>query len=409
VGESSVPRALTRRSLLAHGGKAALALSAGSLLDLSLGFETADARVDGRLASRLGAYSGCVNMEGTKQLEDFLGRPLAFVHDFLPTGEDWSRLYQQDYAFSQNWTRPGSPYIDRMYLSVPLLVQRDTTKVDGPGPRTTLAAAAAGRYDKHYEALGRQLVDVGLGGARIRIGWEMNDIPAPAGPRANWSAGVTRHGERDFARAYRRMVRAMRAASGQSFKFVWCPAIVSNWSHALGRMIDPERCYPGDRHVDIIACDVYDRRWAKNTSAHLRWADICTSRYGNATSLDWFVRFVKPGYARQNNDGSEHIGPGHAAPGARKPLGLAEFGTFRGPGEHTGQRDGGDNPYFLQQLSQWMQHLGTHRWDHLNYWNFGAGGAITPVGYYPRWDQAVGKLFGTRHGGWARKTRRRLR
>ena len=401
--------AFTRRSLLAYSGKAALALSAGSLLDLSLGAGSAAAKRHVHIADRLGAYSGCVNIEATKALEHYLGRPLAFVHDFVPTGEDWSRLYRQDYAFAQHWTRPGSPYLDRMYLSVPLLVQRDTTKVDGPGPPTTLAHAASGHYDKHYEALGRQLVDVGLGSARIRIGWEMNDMPGPAGPLANWSAGTTRDGDRNFVLAFRRMVEAMRSVPGQSFKFVWCPAIVSNWSPALGRRIDPERCYPGDRYVSIIACDVYDRRWAHNTSARVRWADIASARYGNVTSLAWFERFVRPGHKRQNNDGSHHVGHGHAAPGARKPLGLGEFGTFRKPGERPGQRDGGDNPYFLHELAAWMDGLGAHRWDHLNYWNFGAGGEITPVGYYPRWDSAVRDLFGARHARTARRRRRRRR
>jgi hypothetical protein len=397
---------LTRRSLIVRSAQLAVAMSSASALGWA--FNAADALGSSapRLASRFGAYSGCVNMTNTAALEHYLGRPLAFVHDFLPTGEDWSRLYHQDYAFGQHWTRPGSPYLDRMYLSVPMLVQRDTTKVDGPGGRTSIARAAAGHYDEHYAALGRQLVNVGLGSARIRIGWEMNDYPAPAGPRANWSAGVSRHAERDFALAYRRMVTAMRAANGQSFKFVWCPAIVSNWSRALGRLINPERCYPGDEYVSIIACDVYDRRWAHNTSPKVRWADISSARYGNATSLAWFEHFTRQGYPRPNNDGSDRVGAGHSAPGARKPLGLAEFGTFRQPGERRRQRDGGDNPYFLHQLTAWMERIGADRWDHLNYWNFGAGGAITPRGYYPRWDAAVCQLFGTR-GAAGRKGRRR--
>lgn len=373
-----------------------LALGAGSALQWPLdAVAAAAARAPAGLAERLGAYGGCVDMENAAALERYLGRPLAFVHDFLPTGEDWSRLYRQDYAFSQHWTRPGSPWADRMYLSVPMLVQRDTTTVDDPGRPTTLARAAAGDFDQHYAALGRQLVDVGLGHARIRIGWEMNMLPCPAGPSADWSAGTTAHGEGDFVVAYRRMVTAMRSAVGQSFKFVWCPGIGSNWSPALGRAIDPERCYPGDQYVSIIACDVYDRRWADNRSAHVRFEDLRTDRYGNLNCLDWFERFTRRGYRRQNNDGSRHVGPGHEAPGAAKPIGLGEFGTFRLPGERPGQRDGGDDPYFLYQLAAWMERLGTRRWDHLNYWNYGAGGSITPVAHYHRWDAAVRTLFGS--------------
>jgi hypothetical protein len=395
---------ITRRSLLRRGGQATLALGAGSALRWALDAGAAAAAPAApRLADRLGAYGGCVDMDNAAAFQRYIGRPLAFVHDFLPTGEDWSRLYHQDYAFSQHWTRPGSPWVERMYLSVPMLVQRDTTTVDGPGGPTTLARAAAGAYDEHYAALGRQLVSAGLGHARIRIGWEMNIVPGPAGPLANWSAGTTPHGERDFVLAYRRMVRAMRSAARQSFKFVWCPAIGSNWSPALGRPIDPERCYPGDEYVSIISCDVYDRRWAHNTSASVRWDDIRTARYGNVNCLDWFERFARRGYPRPNNDRSGRVGHGHEAAGAARPLGLGEFGTFRLPGERPGQRDGGDDPYFLYQLKAWMEHVGTRRWDHLNYWNYGAGGSITPVAHYPRWDAALADLF----GGGRRRTDRR--
>lgn len=349
-----------------------------------------------RVAERLGAYCGCVAMENAAAFERYLGRPLALIHDFLPTAEDWSRLHSQYYAFGQHWTRPGSPYADRLYLSIPMLVERDTAAVDGPGGRTTLARAAAGRYDEHYAALGRQLVFVGLGHVRVRVGWEMNNLPGPNGPTMDWSAGNSADGERQFVQAYRRVVRAMRSAPGQSFRFVWCPAIGSSWSTVLGRFIDPERCYPGDDYVSIIACDVYDRRWVGNTTAAARWDDLETGRYGNTYCLRWFERFTTPGYVRQNNDGRDGVGKGHAAPGRAKPLGLGEFGTFRLPRERPGQRDGGDNPYFLYRLIDWMERVGAHRWDHLNYWNFGAGGQITPVSYYPRWDKAVRQLFGER-------------
>jgi hypothetical protein len=253
--------------------------------------------------------------------------------------------------------------------------------------------------------LGRQLVAKGLGGARVRIGWEMNSLPGPAAKwGADWSAGNSRDGEREFVLAFRRMVDAMRRAPGQSFRFVWCPSIGSSWSPALGREIDTERCYPGDRYVSVIACDVYDRSWSHNTNSASRWADLRTDRFGNRASLDWFARFVARGYRRQNNDGSARVGPGHAAAGQARPLGIAEFGTWRGPDERPGQRDGGDDPAFLDRLMGWVAEVGPERFDHLNYWNFGQGGRLTPTPAYPRWDARLRDLFGQPP---ARSTRRR--
>jgi hypothetical protein len=390
------PELVSRRTLLRRAAGVTLGAGAasGTLLEL-WDAVPAGARA-GSLAACIGAYSGCVEVARTRALEGYLGRRLGFVHDFLPTAEDWSRLYDQPYAFGQHWTASGSPYRDRLCLSVPMLVNRDTTRVDGPGGPTTLGRAAAGAYDAHYRALGRQLVRVGLAHARVRIGWEMNTRPGPSasGRTADWSAGNTRHGERDFVRAYRRMVTALRAAPGQAFTFVWCPAIGSSWSSVLGRFIDPEACYPGDAHVDIIACDVYDRSWSHNHNARSRWRDIKTDRYGNTYCLDWFERFTTPRYVRQNNDGTRGVGRGHAAPGRHRPLALGEWGTFRKPGERRGQRDGGDDPYFLRQMTMWLRSMGTSRWDHLNYWNYGVGGRISPRVAYPRWARAFRDIYG---------------
>lgn len=165
---------------------------------------------------------------------------------------------------------------------------------------TPLADVADGLHDAEFEAAARAISDA-QPGAIIRLGWEMNLVAMP------WFA---RDQEADYIRAFRRVVEIFRRYSGD-FRYDWCPGWGAQDSPA-------DLAYPGDDVVDYVGLDVYD--FKQEGSPEERWnAFYLKAPFG----LEWHRDFA----ARHG-----------------KPMSYPEWGVG----------NFGDNPYFVQQMHDWL-------------------------------------------------------
>jgi hypothetical protein len=165
---------------------------------------------------------------------------------------------------------------------------------------TPLADVANGLHDAEFEAAARAIAEA-QPKAVIRLGWEMNLVAMP------WFA---RDQEADYIRAFRRVVEIFRRHSGD-FRYDWCPGWGAQDSPA-------DLTYPGDDVVDYVGLDVYD--FKQEGSAEERWNIFyLKAPFG----LEWHREFA----ARHG-----------------KPMSYPEWGVG----------NSGDNPYFVQQMHDWL-------------------------------------------------------
>lgn len=165
---------------------------------------------------------------------------------------------------------------------------------------TPLADVAGGKHDLEFEAAARAIADA-QPRAIIRLGWEMNLV------QNGW---FTKGQEAEYIAAFRRVVGIFRRHS-PDFKYDWCPG----W----GPQDTPaDQAYPGDDVVDYIGLDVYD--YTQQGSIEDRWRDFyLKAPFG----LEWHRDFA-----------AQH----------GKLMSYPEWGV--------GQA--GDNPYFVQQMHDWL-------------------------------------------------------
>jgi hypothetical protein len=283
---------------------AAAAAVAASVLAAALSFGASAAPgseggSEGGPEPAVGAFLGS-GPEGIRQaalLDEWLGedRQVTVGHTYLP-GDLWSNIEGRP-AFLKPWAAwrredPGRLFV----LNVPML-ERNEAGLPDRQVSALLAAGADGRYDHHFRALARRLVDLGLRDTVIVLGWEMNGAtythrcaPDPAAWRAYW----------------RRIVTTMRAVEGQEFRFDFAPN--------RGRdEIGWDRCYPGDDVVDIIGLDSYDQPPGSGFDDHL------SQPYGLRDHAEF-------------------------AAAHDKPVSFPEWGLFRN----------GDNPEYVRRMLEWI-------------------------------------------------------
>jgi hypothetical protein len=199
-----------------------------------------------------------------------------------------------------------------------------------PGIGDHMQAAAGGAYDDRFRRMAAGLVSAGLGHAILRLGWEFNGrwfawgithphlAAEPAATRAHNRAQRARQ----FATAWRHIVRAIRTVPGQHFTFDWCVSAGPHYRHV-------ELAYPGDRYVDYIGDDVYDWNRAGYARPAQRWNAIVHER----TGLAWQRRF---------------------AAAHHKPMSYPEWAlvwSLFTPGQ-----SGNDDPSFLRHMYRWFRH-----------------------------------------------------
>jgi hypothetical protein len=194
---------------------------------------------------------------------------------------------------------------------------------------STLAEVATGAYDEYFAKLARNLYGTpehpGDPTAIIRIGWEMNGWWYP------WKL-ASQADAANFRAAWIHIVDAMRAEA-PGLRFDFCPAFgLQNFPAA--------EAYPGDAYVDFIGLDVYNQTWITPVTPATRWNDLLNNSYG----IQFWADFA-------------------AAHG--KPLSYPEWGT----GTRPDGAGGGDDPFFIQNMFNWLT---THNVAYHNYWDYPA-------------------------------------
>jgi hypothetical protein len=264
-------------------------------------------------AAPLGVYQGggCDGVKRLPQFTAWFGRPPDQLLDFFAMN-NWDAVASSADWSIICWEKTDFP----MVFSLPML-----TKAAGD----SLADGAAGKYDATYQRIARTLARHGFADAVVRLGWEFN---------GDWFPWAAHKDPRAFVDYWRHIVTVMRAVPGAAFRFDWCPI--------LGRQkIAPDQVYPGDAFVDIIGTDVYNQSWTYPLDkAKERWNELLNQPYG----LQW-----------QRDFAALH----------RKPVSFPEWGT----GTRPDGRGGGDDPYFIEQMADW---IGGSNLAYHSYWDYPA-------------------------------------
>ncbi len=300
-------------------------------------------------AAGLGLYDGKSDSAGIETAASWLGSPssIKYALDFIDA-TDWSHI-SNPWQLGQ-WK--GTPYT--MIWGVPM--------VPCGGPSTQCATDVAaydlvahGGADGYFKTLAQNLISAGFGSSYIRLGWEFNASWMGWGVCNQDGSGLSAWAG-DFVPAFRNIVTAMRSVSGAHFKFIWNPIVSSSASCPGGNL---EKFYPGDQYVDVVSLDVYDMV-GQQTSNSARWTDLVNGVNGgqwtsvqpaaingqsfHGYGLSWLAAF-----------GKEH----------GKLIGLPEWGL-----EAANQQGGGDDPYFVTQMADWIKANATGP---AIFWNSGGG------------------------------------
>jgi hypothetical protein len=292
----------------------------------------------------IGVFNGFAATQNVAAFGTRLGRPMNLVHDYLAK-DSWEKI-KEVYHVGERWRVAG--YAGRIVFTVPIL----------PDSGGTLAHGAMGRYNHHFRELAKKLVAGGHDMAVLRLGPEFN------GTWFRWTIN-TRNGGRFYAAYWRNIVRTMRSVQGARFKFDWAPNGGSSYVGGAQRQLSAESAYPGDRYVDYIGLDVFDQSWASDTGdASKRWRQLVRQKDG----LNWHSRFA-----------NKH----------RKAMTFPEWGLVHRPD----RRGGGDNPYFIRKMHEWIQ---THPVAyHLYFESKDQDGDFRVFGgSFPKAAQAFVQLFG---------------
>ena len=261
---------------------------------------------------RWDAPNGPANVDGFSQ---WLGRPvdLAAAFEAMDSwgnidGADWQLVPWSQWVLAQSGRN--------LSFAIPLL----------PTSGGTLTECASGQYDVYWQNLANNLAYYGLHWAYLRLGWEMDGGWYP------WGAPQGSGKETSYAGCFRRVVQVMRQTQPASqWKFVWNPT-TAWWSADYLAAV-----WPGDAYVDIVALDLYDQSWVTGTYPYPTNCDA-TCRLA-AQQIAWNDYSWKLNTLRD-------FGAAHA-----KPMAIPEWGVAIRPDGH----GGGDNPYFVQKMSDFIQ------------------------------------------------------
>jgi hypothetical protein len=230
----------------------------------------------------------------------------------------------------------------RLIVSVPMLV--------GSSGVTTLSQCATGGYNTYFQALAKEMIDLGMKKPIVRLGWEFN-----AG-WYNWAAnGDLTH----WVQCFRQEASTLKNTYSQ---------ISIDWNPTQGYQQAPtDQYYPGDQYVDIMGMDIYDQAWLSdaysgNDGNHQSaWNNLVNGDYG----LQWEVNF-----ASQHN----------------KPLSLPEWGLASRSDGH----GGGDDTYFIQQVYNWVT---SHNYYYVSYFNENASDGDHHLSDFPNSFTLYKQLF----------------
>lgn len=279
--------------------------------------------------------AGCTGSDRMASFETLLGRKADGVAEFTEN-TDWAHMLT-----SVNWALgcwQGKGY--KLSQAVPMLMAKGQTLREG----------ADGQFDQEFVKLGKLLVAKGHPDAYLRIGWEFN---------GGWYSWAAAKDPKAFVSYFRRIVAAFRSVPGQKFRIVWNPAQGE-------QQIAPDKVYPGDDVVDIVALDFYNQSWGRpqDRDPAERWRNVLKQGYG----LDWLAAFA-----------ARH----------KKPIALPEWGTGTRPDGH----GWGDDPLFVRNMAAWIK---AHDVVYHAYWDYDAGdyNAEISTGRQPQSAAAFKENFG---------------
>lgn len=249
----------------------------------------------------LGVYRGAGNPAKIAEWEAWIGHSAYRVTDSFDR-TSWTAM--TDPWAANQWKGTGYQVV----YSLPML----------PLSGASLSEEAKGTYNDYFRRIAQNLINAGQPSAVLRIGWEMNGNWYP------WSIATNPNGAADYVAAWRQIVDTMRSVPGAAFSFDWTVDRGGSWVN--GVQVDPSQAYPGDQYVDYVGMDVYDHDWADGYQDPIqRWRNLMDDRYG----LAWQRDFA-------------------AAHG--KPMTFPEWGLS----DRTDGHGGGDDPYFIQQMYNWI-------------------------------------------------------
>ena len=301
-------------------------------------------------AAGLGIYDGQSSPSGIETAASWLGssNSIKYAQDFIDA-TDFSHI-SNPWQLS-NWA--GSPFT--MIWGVPM--------VPCGAPATQCSTnvsdydqVANGGANSYYQTLAQNLISAGFGSSYIRLGWEMN---------ADWMGwgicdangnGLTSWAS-DFVPAFRNIVTSMRSVSGANFKFIWNPIDSSNSSCSGARL---ENFYPGDSYVDNVSLDVYDGIGGDTSDAD-RWADMLNGVNTGGWTAEKPDSINGQSFQGYGLNWLEAFGKTH-----NKQVGLPEWG-LETSGDNGG---GGDDTYFMDQMTSWIKAYATGP---AIFWNYGGG------------------------------------
>ncbi|HVT21849.1 MAG TPA: glycosyl hydrolase [Mycobacteriales bacterium] len=269
-----------------------------------------------------GAFGG-FSAVAAKDFGVWRGRPITSATDFQ-TNASW-QAFDSARRVIQGWQGQNTGIL--LSIAVPLWA----------GFGDHLAAVASGYYNEHFQAMARQLVDAGLGHSVLRIGWEFNGSWFRWGITATHKPAQYATRARQFAAAWRQVVRAIRHVKGAHFTFDWCVSAGPHYRHL-------KLAYPGDKYVDYIGMDVYD--WNRNgvpDTPKARWHAIVHQ----GTGLAWLAKF---------------------ADAHHKQISIPEWALVHDNVQR--KHSGGDDKSFIRHMHDWFR---THNLGYENYFNFTDG------------------------------------
>jgi glycosyl hydrolase family 26 len=214
-------------------------------------------RTPARKPPLLGVFVGNTP-EDVPAFERWLGREVDGVLGYT-AGTSWMEIGDPGW-FIELWSRLDRP----VFWSVPLVPTKE---------RRALEDAANGVHNAVYRRAARKLAAFRPrdNPVFVRTGWEFNGDWFP------WSAAGR---EKAFIAAFRNFVDSFRSVSDR-FLFEW------NVNMGTGK-VDPERCYPGNAHVDLIGMDFYWHLQYNSRDPLEAWDKMLNQNHG----LRWHQQFA---------------------------------------------------------------------------------------------------------------------
>lgn len=339
---------------------------------------------------------------------DFLGYPIDIVLTFIdePTGnvgspawERWAGFRYGNWIYNSiNSKAPGLAVQVGVGSFISSSKGRgDANALNLDGVRVGHDLVPTGVYDSHIEAQAKSLLaNTPLGtDIYLRLNHEFNIDQF--GHRA------MRGREADFVASWRHYVNVQRAVDPERrIKYVWNPSlssgnaesgwnVYSGYTYGDGRgwqSVNLDLCYPGDQYVDRIGPDCYDqgytyyvaaeerhyyyhpdysteqnrvRNWARKRTGSNTPNNIETDKTSGLNCLNGIRDYALAGATRNGVPNCE-----------AKPISFPEVGLW------FNTHGGGDNPYFVRKLAEFVKKTAAVNGGDVSFWEHPGNGVFDP-------------------------------